>query len=434
MSLPTLGPCPPRFVEIKRDIEASYPDFKERVTKAWVDLLDELAKATKDIVEKGQLSIPQVEFTDVATGNLSPETLEDIRKKGCVVIKNVVDDAEASTWKDDLREYVTKNPVLGDPPEDKQFFQLYWTRSQVRARSHPNVLETQAWLNKLYHVKGQKQLNEVDLSVPLSYADRFRMRHPGNQWNAHPPHVDGGAIERWEDKTFRTCFEDILTGNWRQHDPYDLEGRINARSSMYGRQNQASIFRTYQGWLAMSETAPHEGTLKVFPNVILSNAYMILRPFFRPISTNEANFLDAKNWEYDISDPDFPGIYSRDGGFAGPRPETQTHPHLRLEETMISVPKVYPGDMVYWHCDVVHAVEVEHLGNDDSCVMYIPAVPHTPQNAEYISRQKESFLKGIPPPDFPKWEGETSFVGRANVEDIISPIGKRAMGFAVEVV
>ena len=61
----------------------------------------------------------------------------------------------------------------------------------------------------------------------------------------------GGAIERWEDKTFRTCFADILSGNWKQHDPYDLEGRINARSSMYGRENQSSIFRTYQGWLAL---------------------------------------------------------------------------------------------------------------------------------------------------------------------------------------
>jgi hypothetical protein len=61
----------------------------------------------------------------------------------------------------------------------------------------------------------------------------------------------GGSIERWEDEHFRTCFADILKGEWRKHDPYDLEGRINARSSMYNRPNQASVFRTYQGWLAM---------------------------------------------------------------------------------------------------------------------------------------------------------------------------------------
>lgn len=37
-------------------------------------------------------------------------------------------------------------------------------------------------------------------------------------------------------------------------------------------------------------------------------------------------------------------------GYSGPQPTPQLHPHLRLEETMTSVPKVNPGDMVFWHC------------------------------------------------------------------------------------
>jgi Protein of unknown function (DUF1479) len=52
----------------------------------------------------------------------------------------------------------------------------------------------------------------------------------------------GGAIERWEDPEFRKCFGDILSGNWRFHDPYDLDSRLNARSSLYGRPGQVSIF------------------------------------------------------------------------------------------------------------------------------------------------------------------------------------------------
>lgn len=68
----------------------------------------------------------------------------------------------------------------------------------------------------------------------------------------------------------------------------------------------------------------------------------------------------------DISDPQFHGIWPRDGGFAGPRPTPVLHPHLQLETTMTSVPKVHPGDMVFWHCDVVHSVELEHTGKGDS--------------------------------------------------------------------
>ena len=59
------------------------------------------------------------------------------------------------------------------------------------ARAHPNVLKAEAWLNNLYHVKSGAKLDGVDLSTPLVYADRFRIRHPGVQWDAHPPHVDG---------------------------------------------------------------------------------------------------------------------------------------------------------------------------------------------------------------------------------------------------
>ena len=61
----------------------------------------------------------------------------------------------------------------------------------------------------------------------------------------------GGSIERWEDSFFRKCFEDILNGNWRDHDPFSLEGRLDARSSLYGRPGQSSILRTFQGWLSM---------------------------------------------------------------------------------------------------------------------------------------------------------------------------------------
>ena len=38
---------------------------------------------------------------------------------------------------------------------------------------------------------------------------------------------------------------------------------------------------------------------------------------------------------------------------------------------MISVPKVNPGDAVFWHCDVVHSVEEEHTGTGDSAGAYI---------------------------------------------------------------
>ena len=145
---------------------------------------------------------------------------------------------------------------------------------------------------------------------------------------SHSRYLLGGTIERWEDPFFRKCFENILNGNWRDHDPFSLEGRLDARSSLYGRPSQSSIFRTFQGWLAMrcdfffycrhclhrgtfkcanfywpmiqsSETAPTQGTLRVYPDVLLTSAYTILRPFFSPtVPSNSSDIYDANNWKF----------------------------------------------------------------------------------------------------------------------------------------
>ncbi|KAJ4475677.1 DUF1479-domain-containing protein [Lentinula aciculospora] len=422
------------LLEVKREIATSFGhDFQARITKAWAEIINELGQFTDSVLTKGSEYIPKVEYAELAT--LSTERLNEIRRIGTVVIRNVVDDKEARAWQGSLKEFIEANPdVPGFPANNKQFFELYWTKPQVEARSHPNVLTTSAWLNNLYRNSpgsSGKAMEGVDLSTPLTYADRFRIRHPGGGWAHFPPHVDGGSIERWQDPAFRSCFHDILSGNWQKHDPYDLSGRLEARSSLYQRANQASVFRTFQGWLAMSETAPTQGTLKVFPNVLLSNAYIILRPFFRAlVSVSSPEILESKNWEYDISCADFPGIYLKDGGFGGPWPTPEFHPHMMLDKTMISVPKVMPGDVVFWHCDVVHSVEADHTGKEDSAVMYIPAVPTTPMNKAYVEKQKVCFLESTNPPDFPR--GTQDFVGISrSVEDFLSPAGVHAMGLSV---
>jgi hypothetical protein len=58
--------------------------------------------------------------------------------------------------------------------------------------------------------------------------------------------------------------------------------------------------------------------------------------------------------------------------------------------------------------------------------MYIPAVPLTPKNLEYIQEQKEAFLAGTPAPDFPGGVGESLFEGRGAESDILGKEGLRA--------
>jgi len=179
----------------------------------------------------------------------------------------------------------------------------------------------------------------------------------------------------------------------------------------------------------MSDTGPNQGTLKVFPDLLLGSAYILLRPFFRPLkrSGTEPNTpsLKFEDWTVNWDSPEFPGSVLGNTQELNER----THPHLDLAKTVVSVPRVDPGDQVFWHCDVIHAVENQHRGTSDSSVMYIPAVPLTVDNAHYLRLQRENFVAGLPPPDFPGGQGESGCIGRAMVDHLKSIEARQMFGF-----
>lgn len=85
----------------------------------------------------------------------------------------------------------------------------------------------------------------------MSYCDRVQIRPPGDKLFALSPHVDGGGVERWEDKAYNHVYRKIFQGKvsrhrvwralgyqlmnlqWREYDPFDLTGRLDAQMNMY---------------------------------------------------------------------------------------------------------------------------------------------------------------------------------------------------------
>ncbi|KAJ7181019.1 DUF1479-domain-containing protein [Mycena filopes] len=412
---------PPSFAELKRTI------WTDGLIQTWKEVLEELEVSAAQIAERVDSMIPSVTMESIQNG-LSAEELANIRTAACVVVRGVIPKEEVLAWKQDIRDYVAAHPgqVKGFPADNVQVFELYNTVSQIRARTHPNVLQTHRALLTLWH----DHSGDVSLDTPISYFDRLRIRIPGDSKFALGPHVDGGSVERWEDPEYRRCFSKILEGGsaWKEYDAYDAAPRVHAKMDLHETASQCSIFRPWQGWTAMSTTGPGEGTLRVFPKLAVATAYWMLRPFFRaPASTS----LKWEDWsELDLDAPEFAGT----GLGVGQEFSDATHPHLRLAQTMVSMPRVEPGDQVYWHCDMIHAVEGYHGGKGDASVMYIPAVPLTLENAQYLRDQRANFLAGLAAPDFPGGKGESEFIGRATVEDIY-PGGRAALGlerFGVE--
>ena len=276
---------------------------------------------------------------------------------------------------------------------------------------------------------------------PLTYADRLRIRTPGDAGFALGPHVDGGSVERWEKEGYGKggVYDNILQGRWEDFDPWEISTRIKATQDLYNGAGACSMFRMFQAWLSMSHTGPREGTLLVNPLLALSTAYYLLRPFFvsrsAPILSTEETFnsdyLHPSNWILE-EEPISSVLH---GAWPGHGQELTPawHPHLNLPYTMVHVPRIAPGDYVAWHCDTIHAVDKVHAGTGDSSVMYIPACPTTEGNLEYLQRQSQSFLDGVPPSDFPGGQGESAHSGRPGLTDLqaVAHIdGLRAMGFA----
>ncbi|KAI5453077.1 hypothetical protein NCC49_006106 [Naganishia albida] len=419
------SPLPDRFMDLKRNLTAG---FEQQIQKSWDDLVEELKVRTEEVATQRDKIIPIAQFGDIKAGTVPDSVKEGVRRTGVVVVRGVMPKDQTEALLQDTRDYFAQHKFNGFPPNaDKRVvFESYWSKSQVKARSHPNMLAAQTWMNQQYHA-APDQL--IDLSTPMSYCDRVQIRPPGDKLFALSPHVDGGGVERWEDKAYNHVYRKIFQGKWREYDPFDLTGRLDAQMNMYDGPGGCSVFRTFQGWLGLSRHGPQEGTLVVHPILQPSTAYWMLRPFFKPTVKGS---LDG--WKFSLDDDD--GKIFLHGATPGTAQEhtPDLHPHLRLQETMIPYPTVEPGDCVFWSADTIHGTEMENTGNIDACVFYIPSVPLTLNNAQYIAQQRSALQAGAPPPDFPGGGsgtgGESTFPDRGQVSDIQSEEGKRAMGLA----
>ncbi|KAK4496205.1 hypothetical protein PRZ48_012185 [Zasmidium cellare] len=406
-----------RFAALKQEI---INDVDPKVLKqSYERLKAELADEVERLERLQQAAIPEVQWADVqANGGKIPDNVaEEAKHAGCVLFRGVIPEEQALKWKQELKDYTLRHRAVGGRPlSNPTFWLLYWTRPQVQARSHPEILRAMNSVMKLWHVEDDSL--PIDMDSQVHYADRFRIRRAGDKEYSLKAHLDSSAIERWEDPTYRSNYEAILKGEWEKFDPWRMDNRPDAVTDLYQQQGSCSAFRAMQGWLSMSHCGPGEGTLRVLPSLKLSMAYIMLRPFF----------LDE---ELDTSEPTFPGATPGKGQF---HPTSKFHPHLKQDTSIISVPKVHPGDYMFWHCDLVHEVEDQHNGEEDSSVFYNASIPLCPYNIENMLRMRQSFRDVEPPRDFYRDIGGPYELERehedhgAREENILSLEGRRALG------
>ena len=359
----------------------------------------------------GRPVVPEIDYRHIKDGHVSDATRAAIRKTGCAVVRGVFPASVASAWFAELGEYLDANRYEQREVDKRgldkyfaalkagrpQIFNVYWSKPQVLARQDPKLAETRAFLNHLWRHEGL-----FDPDRECTYADRVRRRQPGDETLGLSPHMDAGTVERWIDPGFQRVYGHVFAGNWRDYDPFDGTHRLETRE--IPSPAVCSMFRTYQGWTALTRQGPNDGTLRLIP-IAEGISYVLLRAL-----------------QDDVAETDLCG--AAPGRALGVNPEW----HQELMAGVVSIPEVEPGDTVFWHTDICHAVGDKHAGTDYASVIYIGSAPDCPKNRAYLPRQKEAFLAGRSAPDFAPMDFEVDFAGRATAADL-TPLGLAQMGF-----
>jgi Protein of unknown function (DUF1479) len=359
----------------------------------------------------GRPVVPEIAYSDIRSGSVSDGTRQAIRRTGCAVVRGVFPPSVASDWFAELGAYLEANNYEQREVEKRnldkyfsalkagkpQIFNVYWSKPQVMARQDPKLAETRAFLDHLWTYKGV-----FNPDIQCTYADRVRRREPGDKTLGLSPHMDAGTVERWLDPGYQKVYECVFTGDWRRYDPFDGIHRLKTRE--IPSPAVCSVFRTYQGWTALTRQGPHDGTLRLIP-IADAICYVLLRAL-----------------QDDVAEGDLCG--AKPGRALGISPEW----HKELIAGMVSIPEVQPGDTAWWHPDICHAVGEEHAGEEYASVIYIGSAPDCAKNRAYLSNQKAAFLAGRSAPDFAAMDFEVDFKGRA-METDLTELGRRQMGF-----
>ena len=398
------------IAKLKSKLKDYSKDYKENFNKIEKYIKSEIEEISKLKASKKSI-IPEISFNQIS--NRNTQIVESIKKRGCVIIRDVFENLTIERLNNDLEKYIEENNYYDDQKKksglDKYFSDLksskpqimglYWSKAQMEIRHSENMLKVKNWLNNLWIYKND-EYEVFDPSKELSYADRVRRREPGDNTLGLSPHCDAGSVERWSDDYYQKIYKDIFSDNFLKFNPFDAKYRD--KTTEFESPAVAHVFRTFQGWTALTEQGPNDGTLQLIP-ISKAMAYILTRALLDDVPKDELC-----------------------GSKLGKALSVNKEYHSLLLEGLISIPNMKPGDTVWWHPDVVHAVEEKHLGKNYSNVVYVGSTPYCKKNLDYVRKQAKKFLKGESPPDFAAEDFETNYKGRIKIENL-TPLAKKQL-------
>ena len=97
----------PYIAETKKRLKARQDVEKSlgQITQAFERELETLGEE----IAQGKSGIPEIQYADIAAGKVTTAQVDELKRKGCVIIRNVFDRKRAEGWNTVIGEYVEQN-------------------------------------------------------------------------------------------------------------------------------------------------------------------------------------------------------------------------------------------------------------------------------------------------------------------------------------
>ena len=402
--------------EIKSAIRSRITASGRSVDDVFAVIAALVAERTSEIraeIDATGTAWPVVEYADIAAGEVPAATWSRLRRRGCLVVRGHFEHDQALGWDRQIVDYVGTNAFFDTyrgPGDDffttldskPEIYPIYWSPAQMQARQSERMANVQAFLNSLWNNESSgKEWFEPDRNV--LYPDRIRRRPEGTTSGGLGAHIDAGTFDLWMKPEFQRAFRHVFDGSIEQFSPWDAAHRTDG--SQYPSSTMTSVFRTFQGWTALSDMEHDQGVLHTVP-IPEAIAYLLLRPLLS-----------------DVPDDDMCGLAV---GQAFPVSERW---HAPLLQALSGIPDVQAGDSVWWHGDMPHLVAPVANQRGWGNVMYIPAAPWCPRNERYAASALEALTTGASPNDFPAEDYERDWADRFQVDEL-NRYGRRGLGLS----
>jgi hypothetical protein len=221
------------FCSVIRDAKAQLRLALRDVKGGLAEAEDAMRREVAEVVrarDKGADIWPIVHLEDIVRDRVPEETVRVLERRGCAVVRGTFPRKQAESWNVALGVYLEDNQFFsayrylddgtfgGLDAQKPSIFPIYWSKPQVEARQHDNMMAVRTLLNGFWKHESEDRV-WFDPALDTGYPDQVRLREPGTSSKGLSPHSDSGSTERWRLPAYQRVFRHVFSGDWSSYDP-----------------------------------------------------------------------------------------------------------------------------------------------------------------------------------------------------------------------